>query len=67
MQSEKLSKGKFYHFFMIILDFLNNDNPYCESLGNLYEIDLSHNNDIFLKNRYYKSSDIKNMTNNIYY
>lgn len=34
----------------IRLDFLNNDEPYCEQLGSLYKIDLSHNNDIFLEN-----------------
>lgn len=34
----------------ICLDFLNDNEPYCKPLGNLYEIDLSHNNEIFLDN-----------------
>lgn len=34
----------------IRLDYLNNNEPYCEPLGNLFEIDLSHSNDIFKEN-----------------
>lgn len=34
----------------IRLDFLNNNEPHCEPLGNLFEIDLSHSYDIFLDN-----------------
>ena len=34
----------------ICLDFLNDDTPYLIELGNIYDIDLSHNKEIFDKN-----------------